>query len=218
MKLSKSLLVAAALAPLALASEAAAQPGYGPGPGPGYYANPATTQHPGGFHNRNGRLIFGFSLMLGTLQDSEGDISGDESVGYSTLAGGLSGHIGGFIGPRIALMAEVQGNAVTLSSDFYEGTTTLVQSALMGAVQFWVTPQLWLKGGIGFASLDLDNDDYYEETHIDSGMAVMGAVGFELLSSQRFSVDLQGRLLAGSYDGIGQQITSGSIGVGINWF
>jgi hypothetical protein len=46
----------------------------------------------------------------------------------------------------------------------------------------------------------------------------MGAVGFELLSAQRFSVDLQGRLVAGSYDGIDQQITAASIGVGINWF
>jgi hypothetical protein len=88
----------------------------------------------------------------------------------------------------------------------------------MFAAQYWVTPQLWLKGGIGFASLDLQNNDYYEEAHIDSGMALMGAAGFELLSSQRFSVDLQGRLMAGSYDGIDQQITSASIGVGINWF
>ena len=212
MKLIKSVLLAAAvLAPLSFASTAEAQPG-------GYYAQPQNTQHPGGFHQRSNRLIFGFSLMLGHLSDSEGTIGGDSSVGYSTVSGGVSAHLGGFVGPRLALMAEVQGNAVTLSSDFYEGTTTLVQSALMFAAQYWVTPQLWLKGGIGFASLDLDNDDYYEETHIDSGMALMGSAGFELLSSQRFSVDLQGRLLAGSYDGIDQQITSASIGVGINWF
>jgi hypothetical protein len=114
-------------------------------------------------------------------------------------------------------MAEVQGNALTLSSDGYDDIT-LIQSALMGAAQYWITPQLWIKGGIGFASLDLDDSAYYEDAHIDSGMAIMGAVGFELLSSQRFSVDLQGRLLAGSYDGIDEQITAGSIGVGLNWF
>ena len=61
----------------------------------------------------------------------------------------------------------------------------------------------------------LDTED--EETLV-VGMALMGAAGFELLSAQRFSVDLQGRLMAGSYDGIDQQITSASIGVGINWF
>lgn len=211
MKLIKSVLLAAAVvAPLSFAPAAEAQPG-------GYYSNPQTTQHPGGFHNRNNRLIFGFSLMLGHLSDSEGNIGGDSSVNYSTLSGGVSAHLGGFVGPRLALMAEVQGNAVTLSSDGYD-SITLVQSALMGAAQYWITPQLWIKGGIGFASLDLDDSYYDDSAHIDSGMAVMGGVGFELLSAQRFSVDLQGRLLAGSYDGIGQQITSGSIGVGINWF
>lgn len=211
MKLIKSVLLAAAvLAPLSFASSAEAQPG-------GYYSNPQTTQHAGGFHNRSNRLIFGVSLMLGHLSDSEGNIGGDSSVNYSTLSGGLSGHIGGFVGPRLALMAEVQGNAVTLSSDGYD-SITLVQSALMGAAQYWITPQLWIKGGIGFASLDLDDSYYNDSAHIDSGMALMGGIGFELLSAQRFSVDLQGRLLAGSYDGIDQQITSGSIGVGINWF
>ena len=212
MKLIKSVLLAAAvLGPLSIAStEAQAQPG-------GYYSNPQTTQHPGGFHNRNNRLIFGFSLMLGHLSDSEGNIGGDSSVNYSTIAGGVSAHIGGFVGPRLALMAEVQGNAVTLSTDGYDDIT-LVQSALMGAAQYWITPQLWIKGGIGIASLDLDDSYYDDSRHIDGGMALMGGVGFELLSSQRFSVDLQGRLLAGSYDGINQQITSGSIGVGINWF
>src|SRR5689334_9597285 len=98
MKLIKSgLLVAAALA---IAAPAYAQPG-------GYYSNPQTTQHPGGFHNRSNRLIFGFSLMLGHLSDSEGNIGGDSSVNYSTLSGGVSAHIGGFINPRLALMAEV---------------------------------------------------------------------------------------------------------------
>jgi hypothetical protein len=156
--------------------------------------------------------------MLGHLSDSEGNIGGDSTVGYSTVSGGISAHIGGFVAPRLALMAEVQGNAVTLSSDAYEGNLTLIQSGLMGVAQYWITPQLWIKGGIGFASLDIDDDAYYEETHIDSGMALMGGVGFELLSAQRFSVDLQGRLMAGSYNGIDQQITSASVGVGINWF
>jgi len=114
-------------------------------------------------------------------------------------------------------MAELQGNAVTLATDGFDDIT-LVQSALMGAAQYWITPQLWIKGGIGFANLSVDDTYDGSSTNIDSGMALMGGVGFELLSSQRFSVDLQGRLLAGSYDGIDQQITAASIGVGINWF
>ena len=212
MKPIKTLLAVAAVAlPLSLnASVANAQPG-------GYYAQPASTQLPGGFHNREGRLIFGFSVMLGHLSDSEGKIGGDASTNYSTLSGGVSAHIGGFVGPRLALMAEVQGNAVTLSTDGFDDRT-LVQSSLIGAAQYWITPQLWVKGGVGFANLSIDDSYYDESTNIDNGLALMGGVGFELLSSQRFSVDLQGRLLAGSYDGIDQQITSANIGVGINWF
>ncbi len=212
MKPIKSLiLLAATLAPLSLAPAVAdAQPGY--------YAQPQpSTQLPGGFHNRQGRLIFGFSLGLGTMSDSEGKIGGDSSTNYSTLSGMASGHIGGFIGPRLALMAELQGNIVTLSTDGFDDLT-LVQTGLMGAIQYWVTPQFWLKGGLGFASLDVDDTYDGSSTHVDSGLAIMGAVGFELLSSKYFSVDLQGRLLAGSYDGIEEQITAGSIGVGINWF
>ncbi|MBA3394611.1 MAG: hypothetical protein H0T89_18340 [Deltaproteobacteria bacterium] len=209
----KSLLViAATLAPLSLAPAVAdAQPG-------GYYSQPQpSTVLPGGFHNRQGRLMFGFSLGLGTMKDSQGKIGCDASCNYSTLSGMASGHIGGFIGPRLALMAELQGNIVTLATDGYDDIN-LVQSALMGAVQYWVTPQLWLKGGIGFANLSVDDTYDASSTNIDNGMALMGGIGFELLSSQRFSVDLQGRILAGSYDGIDEQITAGSIGVGINWF
>ncbi|MDQ3364112.1 MAG: hypothetical protein M3680_01595 [Myxococcota bacterium] len=211
MKPIKLILIAATLAPLSLAPAIAdAQPGY--------YAQPQpSTQLEGGFHNRQGRLIFGFSLGLGTMSDSEGEIGGNASVNYSTLSGMASGHIGGFIGPRLALMAELQGNIVTLSSDGYDNVN-LVQSALMGAIQYWVTPQFWLKGGLGFANLSVDDTYDGSSSNIDSGMAVMGALGFELLSSQRFSVDIQGRLLAGVYDGIDEQISAGTIGVGINWF
>jgi hypothetical protein len=46
----------------------------------------------------------------------------------------------------------------------------------------------------------------------------MGAIGFEILSARYFSLDLQGRFLNGSYDGIDNNITAGSIGLGINWF
>ena len=217
MKPIKSLFVVAAL--VVSAGVASAQPGgyYAPAGGGGYYNNPQNTQLPGGFHNRQGRLMFGFSLMLGHLSDNQGNIAGDASTNYSTLSGGVSAHIGGFIGPRLALMAEVQGNAVTLSTDGFDDRT-LVQSALMGAAQYWITPQLWVKGGVGFANLSIDDSYYDESTNLDNGLALMGAVGFELLSSQRFSVDLQGRLLEGSYDGIDQQITSANIGVGINWF
>lgn len=196
---------------------AAAQGYYGGGPG---YSSPPASQLPGGFHNRQGRVTFGFNLGLGAMHDDIGDI---DCANCSDISGELGGHIGGFIGPRLALMGELQGNAQTLAVDSYGGTETLVQTALMIAAQYWVTPQFWIKGGIGFANLRVDWSAYGDgiidaQTRPENGLALLGAAGFELLSARNFSVDLQGRLINGSYDGIDNSVTGVSIGVGLNWF
>lgn len=217
MKPIKSLFVLAAL--ILFPTVASAQGYYGGGGGGGYYnAPPPNSTLPGGFHNRQGRLIFGFSLGLGGMSDRGGDIE-CSNCDYNTAAGEVSGHIGGFIGPRLALLGEVQGNIQTISSGLYEDTQ-LVQSALMVAAQYWVTPQLWVKGGIGFANVQVDHQ-YWDGTAtepVDNGMALMGAIGFELFSARYFSVDLQGRVLNGAYKGIDNSITAGSVGIGVNWF
>ena len=66
----------------------------------------------------------------------------------------------------------------------------------MIAGQFWLTPQLWIKGGIGFANLQAD--DAYFTYDVGNGGVIMGALGFELMSARNFSVDLQGRLIQGA--------------------
>lgn len=188
-----------------------------------YYAGPAPSgQYPGGFHNRTGRLMFGFSLGIGGMSDKGGSIN-CSGCDYNPVSGQISGHLGGFLGPRFALMGEVQANVQTLQSDAVNGDTTLTQGALMLAAQYWLTPQLWIKGGIGFASLQVDQS-YYGDGVIDAssvpenGTALMGAIGFELLSARFFSIDLQGRILNGSYKGLDDNITAASVGIGINWY
>jgi len=214
MKPTKTLIVLAFLLAPGLA---AAQGYYGGGPG---YGSPPPSQLPGGFHNRQGRLIFGGNLGLGTMHDDIGDI---DCTNCSDISVQVAGHLGGFIGPRLALMGELQANAQTLEVDAFGGTETLVQSALMLAAQYWVTPQFWIKGGIGFANLQV-NWSAYGDGYIDAssrpenGLALLGAAGFELLSARNFSVDLQGRLINGSYDGINNSVTGISLGVGLNWF
>jgi hypothetical protein len=215
MKPNKTLVMLAFL----LAPGVAAAQGYYGGSGPGQYSQPST-QLPGGFHNRTGRLIFGVNLGLGAMNDDVGDI---ECANCSAVSGELAGHVGGFIGPRFALMGELQGNAQTLSADTGGGSETLVQTALMIAGQYWLTPQLWIKGGIGFANLRVDWSAYGDgivdaSTQPENGVALLGAAGYELLSARNFSVDLQGRLINGSYDSINNNITAVSIGVGIHWF
>jgi hypothetical protein len=208
---------------IASAQPSAAPPPPPPGPPPGhggyggYYAQPTTT--PDGFQLRAGRLAFGFGLGLGAMESENGPIE-CLNCDYEALAGGVDLHIGGMISNRLALLLEIQGNGQAVREYRDEGSQTLMQSALMGAAQFWVTPRIWLKGGLGVAHLQYtysDSYDQYDEP-IDTGAAVLLAAGIELLHRQTFSIDLQGRVLVGAYDGIDDQITASQIGVGFNWY
>jgi hypothetical protein len=205
MKPIKSLLV---LAVLAAPGVAGAQGYYGGG---GYRA-----PLPGGFHNRMGRIMSGVSIGIGGMHDDGSGVTDCGSCDYNPVAVEADAHIGGMISPRFALMAEVQLNGQTVSSNFIDGDTILTQEALMIAGQFWITPQLWVKGGIGFAHLDAQ-DDYYDYDY-GGGGAIMGAVGFEVLSARTFAVDLQGRIIEGTYHGVDDNITSATVGIGLNWY
>ena len=209
----KSLLVLAIMLAPALAS---AQGYYGGGGG-GYYSQPPPTL-PGGFHDRQGRLAWGFSIGIGGMHDGGSKITSCNSCDYNPAAIEVDGHIGGFIGPRFALMGEAQVNAQTVAVDTNgtNGDIVLSQNVLMIAGQFWLTPQLWVKGGIGLAHLEAD-DNYFQYGSADGG-AIMGGVGYELMSARNFAVDLQGRLVEGSYHGLNDHVTSGTVGVGINWY
>lgn len=207
---------------LAAPAVAAAQPGYGPTSAPpppppqGYYSQPAGI--PGGFHDRAGRMALGFSFGLGGMKANDEAIS-CAGCDYDPIAGEFDFHIGGMLSPRFALLFEVQANVQTVADNAYY-VETLGSAAGMVAAQYWLTPQLWLKGGLGFASLSVSRDDGYETQSSDSveGGAAMGAIGYELLSARTFSIDLQGRLITASYEDIDANITSGTIGVGFNWF
>jgi hypothetical protein len=213
MKPIKSLLV---LAIMLVPGLAAAQGYYGGGGG-GYYSQPQPgSQTPGGFHNRQGRLAWGFGIGIGGMHDAGSNITSCGNCDYNPAAIEFDAHVGGFLGPRFELMGEFQLNGQTVHSDAYNGDTVLSQNVLMIAAQYWLTPQLWLKGGIGFAHLQAD--DSYFQYELSDGAAIMGGVGYEVMSARNFSVDLQGRLIQGSYDGLNDRVTSATVGVGLNWY
>lgn len=205
MKPIKSLLVLAILVAPALAS---AQ---------GYYrGGNGGASAPGGFHNRAGRLTLGFGIGLGGMSDDGSAITSCGNCDFNPVALELDGHIGGMLSPRFALMFEAQVNLQTIHSDFLNGDTTLSQGAAMVAGQVWVLPILWLKGGLGFSNLQVD--DLYFTQDLGSGVAVMGAIGVELLSARNFALELQGRIIEGTYNRGDDHLTSGTIGLGINWY
>lgn len=205
MKPIKSLLVLAIVC--AVPSLASAQGYYGRGPG---------SPVPGGFHNRAGRLMFGFSIGLGGMNDNGSAITRCDNCDFNPLALEADFHLGGMVNHQLGFMLEGQVNSQTIHSDVFNGDSRLTQGALMFAAQVWVLPQLWLKGGIGFSNLQVD--DTFVTSDIGSGLALMGAVGFEVFSARNFAIDLQGRIIEGTYDSAHDHVTSGTIGLGLNWF
>jgi hypothetical protein len=203
MKPIKSFLVLAILLAPALAS---AQ---------GYYGQPYQgSTVPGGFHNRANRMIFGIGGGFGGMHDSTGDIT-CVNCDFNALAFEGDLHIGGMVNPRLGLMFEGQVNSQQIDSNGPNGDAFLTQGAGMFAAQFWVLPILWIKGGLGFASLRVDDQIF--TTDEGTGGAVMGAIGVELLSSRRFAFELQGRIIEGLYSH-NFNVTSGTIGLGLDWF
>jgi len=171
---------------------------------------------PGGFHNRTGRLAWGIGLGVGGMHDGGSAITSCENCDVQPLAGEADFHIGGVISPRLALLFEAQANVQTVHSDAFDGDTLLKQGAAMFAAQFWVLPQLWLKGGIGFANLQVDDAYFLED--FGTGVAFLGAAGVELMSARNFAIDLQGRILQTSYHSLDDNVTSATIGIGIDWY
>ncbi len=214
MKPSHLIFAALVLAPAVASAQPSApqrQRGYTP------HAQPAPAA--GGYHDREGRMMLGFSVGLGGMKVGDEEVS-CVNCDYDPVAGEFDFHIGGMLNPRLGLMLEVQGNAQTVQENTF-GATSLVQATAMIAAQYWLTPQLWIKGGIGAASLGYSYEDDFnnssESEELAEGGAAMGAVGYELLSARTFSIDLQARMIVGSYKD-GQDVSSGSIGVGFNWF
>jgi len=149
------------------------------------------------------------------MHDSGSNVTSCNSCDYNPIAVELDGHIGGFLTPRFALMLEGQVNAQTVASDFYDDTV-LSTNALMVAGQYWLTPQLWVKGGIGVSQLYASNS--YEEWDFGTGGAVMGGVGFEVFSARNFAIDLQARIIQASFNSLDDNVTSGTVGIGANWY
>lgn len=212
---------------LASAGVAQAQPSYYqpyPPPPPayqpqGYYSGPSyATATPGGYYQRQGSLVIGASLGLAAMSSEAGPVA-CSNCAFNPLGVELDAQLGVMLTPRLALLGEMQADAQAV--EIHEGgTKQLAQIMLGGSLKAWVTPRLWLKGGLGVAALSYDYDDAYGTASepIGAGGAVFGAVGYELLSGRDYSLDVQARSIIGGYDGIGERIVSSSVGLGFSWY
>lgn len=158
----------------------------------------------------------GFGLHAGEIA-----CKGDVCDGVSE-AGGLSGHLGWGLSPKLAIVGDLWVMAHT------EDNLTLHQTMVTANVRFWVLPILWVQGGAGGASAGWRYKGpfgaQFEDTTENVPALSVGA-GLELLKSKSFSLDLQLRLGLGFYDddndGDGEADQTGrssSLAVGFTWY
>lgn len=212
------MILSPALATAHPSAPSAAPPPPPRGPAPGQYAPPPPPPSAGpGFFYRKG-FTLGFGFGLGGMATDTGAIECID-CDYDPVAGAFDFHVGGMLNPRLALLFEYWGTGKQLDAI---GTTMFFQHLVMVAAQYWVSPRLWLKGGLGFSHLSWQYDDGYvrEDEPVADGGALMGALGYEIVTGHKFALDVQLRLGAGTYEGlaIGDQIQVATVGLGVNWY
>jgi len=159
-------------------------------------------------------LVIGASLSVGVL---ESDVSDFSCNGCNAAAGALDMHIGTMLTPRLSLQGEIHLQDRTLDA---VGDVSLTQTMVLLAVQYWLIPRLWIKGGIGSGHLSIDyaNGGPASSEDLGTGLALHGAVGYELMHSARFGLDFQ--LMTGftNYSERQENVSTTSAGFGVNWY
>jgi hypothetical protein len=170
-------------------------------PPPQYYPPPPPP--PRGMY-RDGFLI-GVGIGFGGISaDACGDFCG------GALA--LELHLGGMINPRMGVMGDFWGNFHPIPNS--DGTTSHSISTL--ALQYWLTDIIWLKGGLGIGRMQITSDSA-GSIGDETGFAIMGAGGIELVQATTFALDLQLRLGHGFYSQ-GGDVNNLAFMAGFNWY
>ena len=135
----------------------------------------------------------------------------------SPVAFGIAGYFGFFVNPQLMLMAEADGTFQKLDA---LGANLLAQTSLILGARFNVNPQLYLKGGVGWAGLSILYDDTVGtvEDELANGGALMLGVGYEFLRNYNFAMDASFKFIGASYSDLDDEIYTGTINLGISWY
>lgn len=185
---------------------AAAAPAHAQGYGPGTYAGPPPP--------RRGVVRSGFIAGLGLGGGGFGISNCDECDGVGAFS--LKGHLGGMLGPRLALMFDVESATGSLSED-----VIITQSTAMAVLRLWVGSIFYLQGGIGAGWLRLSNEELRLAGTSDAGAALMLGAGLEVMQRPSFTIDVSLRLIGTRYgndddDAVG--IAGATLLLGFNWY
>ena len=150
-------------------------------------------------------LILGAGIGFGSLGGSNCDCGGGLAAEF---------HLGAMITPRFGLMYDVSTVIHSIDSTSNNAGLDVTNTIHTIAGQLWLTERFWVKGGFGVGHLSYSDDfgSYSDET----AAAVMGGIGFEVVQSSWFALDLQGRLAYAGYDA--GSVSNGMFLIGFNWY
>jgi hypothetical protein len=143
-----------------------------------------------------------------------GGISSKDCGDFCGGALALEGHIGAMLNPRFGIMGDFWLNDHPIANS--AGASTL-NSISTFAAQLWLNDFFWVKGGIGVGHLQGVDDAAGVIFNDETGFAVMGAAGIEIVQSPWFAVDLQLRLGHVTYS-VNPDYTNWAAMVGFNWY
>lgn len=183
-----------------------------PPPGPNGAGGPGPWTTPPETTVRSG-LMFGVGVGVGSL------VADCDDCSDTFEAGGIDARIGYMITPRLAIMLDVWGMA------HREDFLTVYQNINTIAARWWVTPALWLQGGVGNANAGYEWDGIFVnvEDRTEKTAGVMFGFGYEFHVKPHFAIDVSFRYGTGFYDTtVGNDYVieghSAQLGVGFNWF
>jgi hypothetical protein len=220
-------------APEAYSQSEGYPPGYGPPPGyaspqgyppppPRYYTAP-----PRGYGRRYAyypppppappayseerTFMLGGSLGLAALNYTsiDGAAASDAAVGYSARLGfGLT--------PRLLFLIEINGAAASVQDSVYVGNSVAYDQTIYDiGLQAFLTRKFFLRGGVGLGNIK-QWDDLGTFTFGQTGFAMTGSAGLELLQGYNWSLEIAGQFIAGFYRD--QKWNSSAVNVGFNFF
>jgi len=99
-------------------------------------------------------------------------------------------HLGGMLTEKVAL---VLGLSVVSTDD-----NDLTSSVASAAVQYFVSPKVWVKGGIASVLLEVNGKGSYAS---NTGGGFQGGLGVEVVQKKRFAIDLQVRFTTAKIEG-----------------
>ncbi len=98
-----------------------------------------------------------------------------------------------------------------------DNDTSISQTFLMITGQYWLSSRLWIKAGFGFSSLSYNYPEG-DSQNLGDGTALMGALGYEILRSGRFALDLQLKAGVGLYSDPDEEVQVNVLALGFNWY